>query len=87
MSDARPPAAYDGTPHRHVLRRGTPLWRVHPRARRAWEFSTRLADPLWDGARFDATAADKYPYIYAGLSAVTALAERATASPIVPIPE
>ncbi len=75
MPNARPPAAYDGTPHRHVLRRGTPLWRVHPRAYGGWEFSTRLSDPLWDGARFDATAADKYPYLYAGLSAVTALAE------------
>ena len=41
----------------------------------AFEFNARLSDPLWDGARFDATAADKYPYLYAGLSDVTALAE------------
>ena len=75
MPWARPPADYDGTPHRYVLRRGTPLWRVHPHAYGAFEFNTRLSDPLWDGARFDATEADKYPYLYAGLSAVTALAE------------
>jgi len=72
---ARPPADYDGTPHRYALRRGTPLWRVHPHAYGAWEFNARLSDPLWDGARFDAAEADKYPYLYAGLSAVTALAE------------
>jgi hypothetical protein len=72
---ARPPADYDGTPHRYVLRRGTPLWRIHPHAYGAFQFNARLSDPLWDGARFDATEADKYPYLYAGLSAVTALAE------------
>lgn len=75
MPRARPPAHYDGTPHRYVLRRGTPLWRVHPRAYGAWKFNARLSDVLYDGARFDATEADKYPYLYAGLSAVTALAE------------
>lgn len=75
MPRARPPADYDGTPHRYALRRGTPLWRVHPHAYGAWEFNARLSDPLWDGARFDAAEADKYPYLYAGLSAVTALAE------------
>ena len=75
MPRAKPPAKYDGTVHRYVLRRGTPLWRVHPRAYGGWEFNARLSDPLWDGARFDATEADEYPYLYAGLSAVTALAE------------
>jgi hypothetical protein len=72
---ARPPANYDGTPHRYLLRRGTRLWRVHPQAYGAFEFNARLSDPLWDGARFDATVADKYPCLYAGLSDVTALAE------------
>lgn len=75
MPKARPPADYDGTPHRYLLRRGTPLWRVHPHGYGAWEFNARLSDVLWDGARFDATEADKYPYLYAGLSAVTALSE------------
>jgi len=51
------------------------MWRVHPHAYGAWQFNARLSDPLWDGARFDATPADKYPYLYAGLSVVTALAE------------
>lgn len=75
MPQARPPADYDGIPHRYPLRRGTQLNRVHPHAFGAWQFNTRLSDPLWDGARFDATPADKYPYLYAGLSSVTALAE------------
>ena len=39
-----------------------------PQAYGAFEFNARLSDPLWDGARFDATEADKYPYLYAGLS-------------------
>ena len=75
MPRARPPASYDGIPHRYLLRRGTQLNRVHSHAFGAWEFNTTLSDPLWDGARFDATPADKYPYLYAGLSEVTALAE------------
>lgn len=75
MTNARPPAHFDGAVNRYLLRRGTPLVRVHRHAYGAWEFNARLSDVLWDGARFDATEADKYPYLYAGLSAVTALAE------------
>ncbi len=75
MPKAKPPVHYDGTPHRHLLRRGTLLRRVHPQACGPFQFNTHLADVLYGGARFDATEADEYPYLYAGLSDVTALAE------------
>jgi RES domain len=72
---ARPPLHYDGTPHRYLLRRGTFLRRVHPQAYRPFEFNRTLADELYGGARFDATTADPYPYLYVGQSEVTVLAE------------
>jgi hypothetical protein len=70
-----PPARYDGTPNRMLLRRGTCLWRVHRREHTAWTFNTLLSDQLFGGGRFDATGADPYPYWYAALDEATALAE------------
>jgi hypothetical protein len=75
VPQAEPPVYYDGTPNRYLLRRGTPLSRVHPQAFGAFKFKTSVASVLYGGARFDATAADPYPYLYVGLSEVTALAE------------
>ena len=75
MPLSKPPGGYDGSPNRYLLRRGTCLWRVHTRRYPAPGFNPSLADPLYGGARFDATAADPYPYYYAGLSEETALAE------------
>src|SRR5690349_21092749 len=76
MGSHKPPANFDSTPNRYVLRRGSCLWRVHPHpAYTASSFKTKLADVLYDGARFDATEADPYPFLYAGLSEETALAE------------
>lgn len=76
MAPHRPPANFDGTPNRYVLRRGSCLWRVHLHpAYTAWSFKSKLADVLYDGARFDATEADPYPFLYAGLTEETALAE------------
>jgi hypothetical protein len=75
MPLSKPPGSYDGSPNRHLLRRGTCLWRVHTRRYPASGFNSSLADTLYGGARFDATAADPYPYYYAGLSEETALAE------------
>jgi hypothetical protein len=70
-----PPTRYDRSPNRYPLRRGTQLWRVHHQPYGAWEFKAKLTDMLYGGARFDATEADKYPFLYAGLNAVTALGE------------
>jgi hypothetical protein len=70
-----PPARYDGTPKRFVLRRGTTIWRVHQRPYAARAFNSRLAKSLYGGARFDATESDAYPYYYAALDDRTALAE------------
>lgn len=75
MPLTRPPANYDGTPNRHTLRRGTCLWRVHNRAYPARAFKSVPSDPLFDGARFDSTDADPYPYWYAALDETTAVAE------------
>ena len=72
-----PPARYDGTPNRYLLRRGTCLWRVHApgRQQQSWAFNPRPANALLGGARFDATPGHEYPYYYAGLDEETALAE------------
>ena len=75
MPPAKPPTEYDGAPRFHELRRGTCLWRVHSRAFRASAFNPRPADPLFGGARFDATTDDRYPYYYAALDETTAVAE------------
>lgn len=70
-----PPTRYDGSPKHYVLRRGACLWRVHSRDHDAWAFNPTRPASLYGGARFDATDADPYPYLYAGLSEETALAE------------
>ncbi len=75
MPLAKPPARYTGTPNRRLLRRGTCLWRVHSRARDPWAFNPRSSDPLFGGARFDATDDHPYPYYYAALDDSTAIAE------------
>jgi hypothetical protein len=73
----KPPSRYDGAPSRYLLRRGTPLWRVHQFPRYpASCFNPKHSDRLYGGGRFDATEADQYPFLYAGLSDTTALAER-----------
>lgn len=70
-----PPAKYDGTPNHHVLGRGTCLWRIHDRARPAGTFKSMPSDPRFDGARFDSTDLDPYPFLYAAQSEITAVAE------------
>jgi hypothetical protein len=72
---SKPPSLYEGTPNRYLLRRGTCLWRVHPRQYCARAFKSSPADSLYGGARFDATEADRYPFYYAALNDKTALAE------------
>ena len=75
MPNRTPPPYYDGTPHRYTLGRGSCLWRVHDRKYCARSFKAVLADPLFGGARFDATEADEYPYYYGALDQGTAVAE------------
>ena len=75
MPPVEPPARFNGTPSRYVLRRGTCLWRVHSASRGAQSFNPRLVNSLFGGARFDATGDDPYPYFYAALDETTALAE------------
>jgi hypothetical protein len=75
VPNTAPPAQYDGTISRHVVRRGSCLWRVHHGKHEAQAFNPNPADPLFGGARFDATEADRYPFCYAALDEVTALCE------------
>jgi hypothetical protein len=72
---SKPPAKYVGTPKRHTLRRGTCLWRVHKQSRGPRSFNPMPVDPLFGGARFDATPDDQYPYFYAALDENTAVIE------------
>ncbi len=75
MPYCAPPSHYDGTPNRYLLSRGSCLWRVHGHQYSARSFKAVCSDRLFDGARFDATEADNYPFYYAALDQVTALAE------------
>jgi hypothetical protein len=70
-----PPVKYDGTPHRHVLGRGTCLWRIHSRGHPAGTFKPMPSDLRFGGARFDSTDLDPYPFLYAAQSEITAVAE------------
>jgi hypothetical protein len=75
VPSAPPPGQYDGTPNHYLLRRGSCLWRVHNRKYCAQAFNSKPSDPLFGGARFDATEADPYPFCYVALDEVTALSE------------
>ncbi|MFI6020469.1 MULTISPECIES: RES family NAD+ phosphorylase [unclassified Streptomyces] len=74
-----PGPAVRATPHRHVLPAGTELWRVHSERRDATEFKPVPADLHWGGGRFchirDELSPERLPYLYAGLSPLTALCE------------
>jgi len=48
---------------------------VHGRVRSPRAFNPSRVDPLFGGARFDATDSDRYPYYYAALDESTAIAE------------
>ncbi|WP_328937906.1 RES family NAD+ phosphorylase [Streptomyces tauricus] len=62
-------------PRTTVLPAGTPLWRCHRSGYRATAFKKVEAHTLFGGSRFDCTADDSYPYLYATLEPTTALAE------------
>jgi hypothetical protein len=80
VSDRMIPApTVRATPHRHVLPAGTELWRVHSNRRAATDFKAVPADLHWGGGRFcdirDELSTDPRPYLYAGLSPLTAVCE------------
>jgi hypothetical protein len=75
MPPDRPPRRYRGTPRRRVLPAGTQLHRVHQRKWTACAFAPVVADDHFGGGRFDPTAGDEYPYLYAAFAERTALAE------------
>ncbi|UPZ29646.1 RES family NAD+ phosphorylase [Streptomyces sp. LRE541] len=62
-------------PRTTVLPAGTPLWRCHRSDYPATAFKKVEAHTLFGGSRFDCTADDSYPYLYATLEPTTALAE------------
>lgn len=70
-----PPDTYLDEPNHYFLPEGSRLWRVHHQCRKSAEFNDMPADRHFGGGRFDATDDDPYPYLYAALTATTALAE------------
>ncbi|GAB1338709.1 hypothetical protein ACE1SV_52990 [Streptomyces sp. E-15] len=70
-----PPEGIAMEPVRHILPAGTVLWRCHEERYAAGEFNPTVAHEFFKGSRFDPTAKDPYPYLYAALDPVTALSE------------
>ncbi|MFF7533661.1 MULTISPECIES: RES family NAD+ phosphorylase [Streptomyces] len=58
-----------------MLPAGTALWRCHRTRYPATGFKSVAAHTLFGGSRFDCTAEDRYPYLYATREPTTALAE------------
>lgn len=75
MANVMPPRAYSGVPALTSLPAGTVLFRIHPAGRPADAFNPAPSHRYYGGGRFDATADDRYPYLYAGESAGVAIAE------------
>jgi hypothetical protein len=70
-----PPERFTGTPAVAHLPAGTVLSRVHLTKYPSTAFNPVEADVLFGGGRFDGTAGDPYPYLYAGDSDPAAVAE------------
>lgn len=75
MPAALPPADYDGEPRRYLMPAFTRLYRVHRRERPGEQFWPVPADAHFGGGRFDSTAEEPYPFLYAAFSERAALAE------------
>ncbi|WP_405907104.1 RES family NAD+ phosphorylase [Streptomyces sp. NBC_00828] len=69
------PPAVAMMPRVTKLPAGTRLWRCHRTNYPAVGFKAVEAHTLFDGSRFDSTAEDRYPYLYATREPTTALAE------------
>jgi hypothetical protein len=70
-----PPEAYNGSPALRALVAGTELTRVHDIQFAPCAFKPTPADRYFGGGRFDATADDRYPYLYAAESDECAVSE------------
>jgi hypothetical protein len=70
-----PPRRFDGEVATTHLAAGTVLSRVHHVDFEGADFNPLASDVLFGGGRFDSTAEDPYPYLYAGETDRTALAE------------
>ncbi|MEU9117223.1 RES family NAD+ phosphorylase [Streptomyces sp. NPDC048483] len=75
MANRIAPHAYRMAPKPYTLPAGTELWRCHKSTRPADGFNPVAVDAHFGGNRFDGTADDPYPYLYAGAGPATALAE------------
>ncbi|MFF4586710.1 RES family NAD+ phosphorylase [Streptomyces sp. NPDC001388] len=69
------PPSVTMVPRTTVLPAGTRLWRCHRSNYPATGFKEAAAHTLFGGSRFDCTAEDPYPYLYATREPATALAE------------
>ncbi|MFJ6724178.1 RES family NAD+ phosphorylase [Streptomyces sp. NPDC091281] len=69
------PPTIDMVPRFTVLPTGTALWRCHRSRYGATGFKDVVAHTHFGGSRFDSTAEDPYPYLYATREPATALAE------------
>lgn len=70
-----PPEGARMSPNLFTLSAGTELWRCHETAYACTEFNPKPAHSFFGGNRFDATAEDRYPYLYAAVEPATTLAE------------
>lgn len=75
MANVPPPPALPGTPVPTLLPAGTVLFRVHQKRFLAAAFNPVPSHRYYGGGRFDATADDLYPFMYAGESVDVAVAE------------
>ncbi|MFH8976642.1 RES family NAD+ phosphorylase [Streptomyces sp. NPDC017890] len=70
-----PPEGVAMEPVTTELPAGTLLWRCHEARYGVGQYNPRTAHEHFKGSRFDSTEKDPYPYLYAALDPVTALAE------------
>jgi hypothetical protein len=75
MPNVRPPAHFGGAPHVDTIPLGTTLFRVHLKQYDGHDFNPASSHRYYGGGRFDATADDAYPFMYAGQTVDVAVAE------------
>jgi hypothetical protein len=75
VTNSRPPGALPGTPAKATLAEGTEVFRLHSSARTGTAFNSSPAHWFYGGGRFDGTGFDPYGYLYAGLTAASAVCE------------
>jgi hypothetical protein len=75
MPLAPPPSTANASPNSVLLGAGTRLWRVHKKSRNGADFKSVASDAHFGGGRFDSTASDPYPFLYAAPEQETALLE------------